>query len=97
MDWEGRFETLEATVERLVQGLNHIGFVPNPSPRHYEDRSIRIDIPDFDGHTHNPSHYLEWEERMDQYFEYQETPPERQYKMAKVKMTKLASTWLEGL
>jgi hypothetical protein len=73
MDLEGRFEALEATVERLVQGLTLVGLVPNqqpnrpiPNPKHYEDRTIRLDIPDFDGHTHNPSHYLEWEERMDQ-------------------------------
>lgn len=71
--------------------------IPNPNPRHYEDMTIRVDIPDFDGNSHNPSHYLEWEERMDQYFEFQETPPERQFKLAKVKMTKLTSTWLEGL
>ena len=34
---------------------------------------------------------------MDRYFEFQETPVDRQYRLAKVKMIKIASTWLEGL
>lgn len=58
---------------------------------------MRVDIPDFDGLSHDPETYLDWEGRMEQYFEFQETPPDRQYKIAKVKMIKIASTWLEGL
>ena len=31
------------------------------------------------------------------YFEYKNTTPERQYKLAKIKLTKLAAIWLQGL
>ena len=58
---------------------------------------IRIDIKDFDGHSNNPEEYLEWEASMDRYFEYRETTPEKQYKIAKMKLTKLAAIWLEGI
>ena len=106
MDIEERFELLEETVQRLVQGMTNVGLFhnnqierppQNPNPKNQEDRTIKIDIPDFDGYSHDPEHYLDWEARMDQYFEYKETPPDCQLKLAKVKMTKIAATWLEGL
>ena len=71
---------------------NQIERPQNPNPRNHEDRTIKIDIPDFDGYSHDPEHYLDREARMDQYFEYKETPPDHQFKLAKVKMTKIAST-----
>lgn len=106
MDIEERFETLEATVQRLVQGLTNVGLFHNQQPdrpkphinfRNQEDRTMKIDILDFDGHSHDPQHYFDWEARMDQYFEYKDTPQETQFKLAKIKMTKIAATWLEGV
>ncbi|XP_057529849.1 uncharacterized protein LOC130808389 [Amaranthus tricolor] len=37
------------------------------------------------------------EGRMEQYFEFKETPPNQQYKIAKIKLTKSAAVWLEGI
>ena len=34
---------------------------------------------------------------MEQYFEFKETPPNQQYKIAKIKLTKSAAVWLEGI
>ena len=34
---------------------------------------------------------------MERYFEYKSTTPERQYKLAKIKLVKLAAIWLEGI
>ena len=100
MDHEERFGMLEDGMHRLMIHLgldNQVDRPPNPNPRPYEDGTIKIDIPDFDGLTHEPEHYLDWESRMDQYFEFKRTPPDHQFKVAKVKMTKVASTWLEGI
>lgn len=96
-DMEERFGALEDTIQRLVQGLANVGLfpnnqidrpLPNPTPTHQEDRTIWIDVLDFDGCSHDPNHYLEWEEKMDHYFEFKETPHDRQFKLAKVKTKK---------
>lgn len=106
MDRDERFRALEETVERLEQGLANMEMFnnnqierprQNQNLRNQEDRTIKIDIPEFDGHSHDPEAYLDWENRLDQYFEFRETGPDNQYKLAKVKMIKVASTWLEGL
>ena len=34
---------------------------------------------------------------LDRYFDFKDTSPERQYKLAKIKLTKLAAVWLEGV
>ena len=57
---------------------------------------MKIDIPKFDGLTYDPAKYLEWESRMEQYYEFRETPLDQQYKIAKVKLIKSAAVWLEG-
>lgn len=44
-----------------------------------------------------PEEYLDWETSLENYFEYKETPEDKQFKMAKVKLTKWAATWLEGI
>ena len=101
---EDRLGTLEENMQIVIQGLANAGLLNhNPQVRPFqnqrgtEDRTLRVDIPDFDGFSHDPSSYLEWEERMDQYFEFQETPQDRQYRIAKIKIIKIASTWLEGI
>ena len=100
IDHEERFGMLEDGMRRLMIHLgldNQTDKPQNPNPRPYDDRAIKIDIPDFDGLNHDPEHYFDWESRMDQYFEFKGTPPDQQFKVAKVKMTKAASTWLEGI
>lgn len=72
MALDERFTALEETMLNLVQVLANVGLLPhhpqNRPPQNHrqpEDRNIRVDIPEFDGYSHDPSSYLEWEERMD--------------------------------
>ena len=62
-----------------------------------EDKTMRVDVHEFDGTSHDPQVYIEWEKRVELYFEYKDTHPDHQYKIAKVKLTKLAAIWLEGV
>lgn len=52
---------------------------------------------DFDGQSLNLEEYIGWETSLERFFEYKDTPVDREYKMAKVKLTKLAAVWLEGI
>ncbi|XP_057526371.1 uncharacterized protein LOC130805605 [Amaranthus tricolor] len=110
MTMEERLGEIEARMHRMMENSlrqfreemtgvitqNRIDRTPNPNPRPYEDRTIKLDIPEFDGTSHDPAKYIEWEERMEQYFEFRETPMDHQYKLAKVKLIKSAAVWLEG-
>ena len=58
---------------------------------------MKVDVPEFDGLSHDPAKYLEWEGRLEQYFEFRETPLDHQFKIAKVKLIKSAAVWLEGI
>ena len=62
-----------------------------------EDKSMRVDVYEFDGTSHDPETYVEWEKGVEIYFEYKDTHPDHQYKIAKVKLIKLAATWFEGI
>ncbi|XP_057530723.1 uncharacterized protein LOC130809106 [Amaranthus tricolor] len=62
-----------------------------------EDKTMRVDLHEFDGTSHDPEVYIEWEKGVERYFEFKETHPNQQYKIAKVKLTKLAAIWLEGV
>ena len=37
------------------------------------------------------------EANLERYFNFKDTPLEQQYKLAKIKLTKLATVWLEGV
>ena len=103
MTMEERFGILEENMRLVTQTLTQLRLdnqhdrTPNPNLRPYEDRTVKIDIPEFDGHSYDPRKYLEWEDRMDNYFEFKNTPPDQQYKLAKVKLIKSAAIWLEGV
>ena len=56
-----------------------------------------MDVHDFDGTSHDPETYIEWEKGVERYFEYKDTHLDQKYKIAKVKLTRLAGTWLEGV
>ena len=62
-----------------------------------EDKTLKIDLPNFDGHSSDPEVYLDWEFNMERYFDFKETTPEQQFKLAKIKLTKLAAVWLDGV
>ena len=65
---------------------------PNPNTENArEDKSMRVDVREFDGTSHDPGTYIEWEKGVERYFEYKDTYPDHQYKIAKVKLTKLAT------
>ena len=57
-------------------------------------RDIRIKVPTFDGHS-NPEVYLDWERKMDQYFEWNEMPEKRKYQFAKSKLVGKAKLYWE--
>ena len=85
MDHEERFGMLEDGMRRLMihLGLDNQNDRPqNPNPRPYDDRNIKIDIPDFDGLKHKDN---------------QRNTARPTIQVAKVKMTKVASTWLQGI
>ena len=62
-----------------------------------EDKTMRVDVHEFDCTSHDPEVYIEWEKGVERYFEFKDTHPDHQYKIAKVKLTMLAATWLEGV
>ena len=45
----------------------------NQNPK---DRTVEVEIPDFDGHSLNPEGYIEWEFNIDRYFEFKDTSPD---------------------
>lgn len=99
---DARLEAIEETLYRVTQLLTRAGLgnqerLPNNPIDDHEDRTVRIDIHEFDGQSTKPEVYIEWEASLDRYFEYKNTTPERQYKLAKIKLTKLAAVWLEGI
>lgn len=87
-------------MQRLSQMLTEAGLGnqdKNQTPRNQEDRTLRVDVPDFEGQSLKPEDYIDWETSLERFFEYRDTPMNKQYKMAKVKLTKLATVWLEGV
>ena len=80
MTMEERFGILEENMRLVTQTLTQLRLdnqhhrTPNPNLRPYEDRTVKIDIPEFDGYSYDPGKYLEWEDRMDNYFEFKNTP-----------------------
>ena len=94
-------QTIEETLHMLVQHITQEGRgnpqrLPPQSQNHHEDRLLKVDIKDFDGHSHNPEDYLEWESSLERYFEYMETPPEKQYRIAKMSSLNLLLYGLKG-
>ena len=75
--------------ERPQQHLQH--------NRTSEDKTLKIDLPSFDGHSPDPEVYLDWEANMERYFYFKETTPEQQFKLGKIKLTKLSAVWLDGV
>ncbi|XP_057248897.1 uncharacterized protein LOC130590469 [Beta vulgaris subsp. vulgaris] len=61
-----------------------------------DDRGLKIEVPEFDGAS-DPETYLEWERSLERFFDYKDTPHERKYKVAVLKLTKYASIWLDGV
>ena len=107
MNDEEKFDALFNMVSQLKLAVTEIQNATSQQPLHpyqqlnsengREDKTIRIDVHEFDGTTHDPEVYIEWEKGVERYFEFKDTHPEHQYKIAKVKLTKLAATWLEGV
>ncbi|XP_057545741.1 uncharacterized protein LOC130824739 [Amaranthus tricolor] len=107
MNNEEKFDALFNMVSQLKLAVTEIQNNISQQPLHpyqhldsehgREDKTVRIDVHEFDGTTHDPEVYIEWEKGVERYFEFKDTHPEHQYKIAKVKLVKLAATWLEGL
>lgn len=97
-----RLNTLTALVEQIVLHTHNTGGTPtvhtpqNVEPRGVDDITMRVDVQDFEWTSNNPKDYIDLEDSLERYF-YFDTPEEHKYKIAKVKLTKLAPTWLEGV
>lgn len=103
MNLEEKLNALTTMVEKLSMTIIDLKngtpqqIPPQHSDLNREDRTMRVDVPDFEGTSHDPEVYIEWEKGVDRYFEYKGTHLDQQYKIAKVKLIKLAATWLEGI
>ena len=56
-----------------------------------------MDVPEFDGTSNNPDKYIKWEDNLKRCFDLKDTPNKHKYKLKKVKLTKLETTWFEGI
>ena len=71
---EARLEAMGEATQRLTQILTNVvlGNTERPqlntnnnnATRNLEDRTMRIDLADFDGHSQNPKTYIEWEQNV---------------------------------
>lgn len=68
---DARMTNMEESLRQITLALTNAGLIPNerpieqnnhnPIPRNHEDRTIRINLDEFDGLTHDPEVYIEWE------------------------------------
>lgn len=77
MDMEERLDVLTNLAQQLALAMannvrqNDGRVVQEPRPT--EDKTIRIELPDFDWHSQNPQDYTDWEANIARYFEYKNT------------------------
>ena len=83
MDFETRVNNLTELVKRLTVTLNNSGILNNPRPS-FNDKSLNVDVLDFEGTSGNPDDYINWENSLERYYEFKETPEDQRYKLAKV-------------
>ena len=82
MNAEERRGIVDETVQHLTQMLAEAEFL-NPdrnqtnlgvqNTRNQEDRTLRVDVNNFDGQSLNPQVYVDQETSLERYFEYRDT------------------------
>ena len=104
MSTDERFAEMALAIQQLTHTVARMAMNQQervaPVPHHdrnTEDRTMKIDVTEFGGTTHNPEDYMEWEAELERYFEFKDTPEEQKYKLAKIKLNKLAAIWLDGV
>ena len=80
MNTEEKIDALATMVRQLTQTVAELK-VQNrentqTSEKTLDDKTQRVDIPEFDGRSINPDVYLDWEASIERYFEYKETQEE---------------------
>ena len=91
---QGQEQLVQNMMTMMARMMNHENR-ENNGPRR-EDRNFKVDVESFDG-TLDPEKYQEWEQSLERYFEYNNVEEEeRKYKVAKVKLSMYAETWLKG-
>ena len=70
-------QQLSQTVARLAMNQQEGNMPVQNHGRNTEDRTMRIDVTEFGGTTHNPEDYLEWEAELERYFEFKDTTEEQ--------------------
>ena len=92
---QGQEELVQNMMAMMTRMIN-LENSENNAPRR-EDQNIKVDAESFDG-TLDPEKYQEREQSLERYFEYNDVEEEeRKYKVAKVKHSKYAETWLKGV
>jgi hypothetical protein len=83
MNLEEKFNFLTDIVQQLALTIanNTMNTGERQNPPHQtnrpsEDKTLRLDLPEFDGQSHNPETYLDWEASLERYFDFKDTPPE---------------------
>ena len=84
MSADERFAEMTLTIQQLTHTVAMMAMNQQErvAPAHHherntEDRTMRIDVTEFGGTTHNPEDYLEWEAELERYFEFKDTPEEQ--------------------
>ena len=75
MNTDERLDEMSLAIQQLTHNMarlmNQQGDIPVQHPeRNTEDRTIRVEVSEFGGTTHNPEEYLEWEAELERYFEF---------------------------
>lgn len=65
--------------------------------KHYDDRDLKLDLPDFYGNMTEPEKFFEWSRRAETLFEYKGYSERKRCKIAECKLAGYASLWYEGL
>ena len=83
MNKEEKFDALVNMVEQLNLTVTEIKNArpqnqqPNPNPEAArEDKSMRVDVREFDGTSHELETYIESEKGVERYIEYKDTHPD---------------------
>ncbi|CAO2825173.1 unnamed protein product [Amaranthus hypochondriacus] len=94
---------MDAMADMLLKATRKIGEIENEdssSGNNYksfdEDRGLKIDLPEFNG-GHDSESFLDWLRQIETVFEYKEYDDKKKFKLAVLKLTKLAALWYENV
>ena len=94
---------MDVMANMLLQTNRKLGELENEdddsrtNSRHFdEDRGLKIDLPEFNG-AHDSEAFLDWARQIESVFDYKGYDDTKRFKLAVLKLTKLAALWYENL